>query len=73
MSNYLTPEELADRLNGAFSESTLKSWRLADPPQGPKFIRATNGPRGHVLYPLDEVERFETRLRRGLSARRRGR
>lgn len=74
MPDYLTPDELIDRLRGVVSQSTLKRWRLLDPPQGPGFIRATEGPRGHVLYPLTEVERFEAaRLRRGLTAKRRGR
>lgn len=72
MPDYLTPAELVERLRGAVSESTLKNWRLADPPQGPGFLRVTGGQRGHVLYPLDEVERFEsTRLRVGRTRRQR--
>lgn len=52
---HLTPAQLAERLH--VTVKTLANWRSTGRPgQGPRYIKA-----GHaVLYPLAEVEQWET-------------
>ena len=49
---YLTPKELAERWS--VSLHTLASWRKCSMGKGPKFVKI-----GGVLYPLDEVIKYE--------------
>ncbi|MCW8088037.1 helix-turn-helix transcriptional regulator [Sabulicella glaciei] len=51
--HHLTPELLAERLN--ISLRSVERWRMTG--EGPRYIRA--GAR-KILYPLAEVERWET-------------
>lgn len=48
---YLTPVELAERLRRP--EGTIRNWRWRG--FGPKWVKLGK----HVLYPLDEVEKWE--------------
>ncbi len=57
---YLTPQALAERWCGVVTLATLSNWRSAG--RGPRFLKAG----GRVLYPLQEVERFEQRNMRGI-------
>lgn len=52
--DYLTPDELVERWGGRISEGTLANWRSQD--KGPKHVVL-----GGVLYPIEEVERFEAK------------
>lgn len=52
---YLTTAEVAQRYRT--SESTVRYWRYLG--KGPKGIRIGR----NVLYPLDEVERYDAELR----------
>jgi hypothetical protein len=54
---HLTQLELADRWR--LSGRTLEKWRQAG--RGPRYLRVG----GRVLYPLEEVARFEAEHLRG--------
>lgn len=54
---HLTQLELADRWR--LSGRTLEKWRQTR--RGPRFLRVG----GRVLYPIEEVERFEAASLRG--------
>jgi hypothetical protein len=53
----LTQRSLADRWN--VSEKTLERWRWAG--KGPRYLKLG----ARVVYPLEEVERFEASSLRG--------
>lgn len=61
---HLTPAETAAHYRT--TEATLKYWRYRK--YGPAFIRAGK----HVLYPRDEIERFDRQLATGGSRARAG-
>lgn len=50
---YLTPDELSTRWNGAISKRTMANWRSIG--CGPRYVKLG----GRVLYPVVEVERWE--------------
>jgi hypothetical protein len=54
--NNLTAAETADHYRT--NENTLKHWRYIG--YGPRWIKAGR----HVLYPRDEIERFDAQLTR---------
>jgi len=60
-SDYLTPKELAERWRNIVTLSTLDNWRSSQN-RGPRFVKIG----GRVLYPLAEVEAYETRNLRGI-------
>lgn len=53
---YLTTAEVAERYRTA--EATVRYWRHTG--YGPKGVKAGR----RVLYPLDEIERFDAQLRK---------
>lgn len=55
MSNkrYLTPQEVSDRFEGRVSVRTLANWRSLG--TSPPYRRIG----GRVLYPADELEKWE--------------
>lgn len=52
---YLTPEELSKRYRGRVAVRTLANWRCLG--YGPKFSKIG----GRILYPLHEIEAWESR------------
>ena len=52
---YLTTEELADRLRR--SPGTIANWRSKG--QGPRFLRPSGGKRGRILYRLEDIDEWE--------------
>jgi len=50
----LTPAELAERWRGNVTLKTLSHWRSSG--AGPRFLKVGR----KVLYPMDEVEAWET-------------
>lgn len=52
-SEYLTPQELAERYKGAVTVRTLANWRSTG--NGPKFTKIG----GRVLYPVEAVVEWE--------------
>lgn len=50
---YLTPEELSARYKGRITVRTLANWRCLG--QGPRYSKIG----GAILYPLDELLRWE--------------
>ena len=54
-NGYLTPAELAARLQGAVNVKTLANWRCGATKRGPRFRRFGN----KILYPIDGVELWE--------------
>jgi hypothetical protein len=57
---HLTPEELVRRWRGRVSIKTLRNWRSGRFKTGPGFIRLWE-PNGKVIYPIEEVEKYEQR------------
>jgi len=57
---HLTPQELVARWRGRVTLKTLRNWRSGRYKTGPAFIRLWE-PNGPVLYPLQEVEKYEAR------------
>jgi len=55
MPQYLTPNQLSDRLAGRISVRTLANWRCLG--IGPKFTRLG----GRIAYKLSEVEAWESK------------
>lgn len=52
---YLTPEEVSNRYRGRVAVRTLANWRCLG--IGPKFSKIG----GRILYPLTEIEAWESR------------
>lgn len=52
---YLTPEELSQRFRGRVAVRTLANWRCLG--VGPKFRKIG----GRILYPINEIEAWESR------------
>ncbi|UIF85152.1 helix-turn-helix domain-containing protein [Cupriavidus sp. UYPR2.512] len=52
---YLTPAQVSERYSGRIAVRTLANWRSAG--TGPRFLRLG----GAILYPRDELERWEKR------------
>lgn len=52
---YFTPEELVERFKGRITLTTLANWRSTE--QGPVYRKIG----GRVLYPTEEVEKWENR------------
>lgn len=58
----LTPSQLVERWEGAYSAGTLANWRAGNSEmRGPGFIKS----QGRVLYPMASVEAFEQKLLAG--------
>lgn len=53
----ITPEELALRYKNRITTRTLANWRSLGSGHGPTFLKIG----GRVLYPLDEVLKWEAR------------
>lgn len=53
MPNYLTPEQVSQRLAGRISVRTLANWRCLG--TGPRFTRIG----GRILYSMRAVEDWE--------------
>ncbi|MNK29169.1 hypothetical protein D3C87_475590 [compost metagenome] len=58
---YLRPNDLNERWGGAVTTGTLANWRSQG--NGPAFVKFGT----RVLYPLDEVERWEVAQLRGVN------
>lgn len=56
---FLTSQQLVDRYNGVVNIKTLSTWRYRK--QGPAYTKIG----GKVMYPLDEVVRWEKQRSRG--------
>lgn len=52
-SNFLTPDEVAERYRGGISVGTLRNWRAMG--LGPSFVKIGKA----VLYPLDELDAWD--------------
>lgn len=63
---HLRPDELAARWRGAISEKTLANWRSIG--YGPKYLKLGN----RVVYPLADIERWETAQSRSPAERQAG-
>ncbi len=59
MADFLTPDQLVKRWQGAVTTGTLANWRSKG--VGPTFTKL----RGRVLYPLQAVVDFENTGMRG--------
>ena len=59
-SDYLTPQQVADRYKGAISVRTLANWRSIG--QGPDYVKIG----GKVVYPADALLIWENSRRRVL-------
>lgn len=54
MSQFLTPDELAERWK--ISVRTIENWRSNN--KGPKYVQI-GGPNGKVRYLLKDIEEYE--------------
>ncbi|MCJ8508798.1 helix-turn-helix domain-containing protein [Rhizobium lemnae] len=56
-TNFLTPDEVAERYRGSISVGTLRNWRSMK--IGPSFVKIGKA----VLYQVDELEAWDERNR----------
>jgi predicted DNA-binding transcriptional regulator AlpA len=40
------------------SKHTIRDWRKASPQRGPRAVKLTASPRGRILFPEEEVDRW---------------